>query len=83
APAVSGRRIALEIRAGDRPGLLSVIGQALAQCEARLWNAKITTVGERAEDVFFITDATNRPLEDAAARERLRQTLLERIGETE
>jgi [protein-PII] uridylyltransferase len=28
----------------------------------RLQNAKIATFGERAEDVFFLTDAGNRPL---------------------
>ena len=78
---LSGRRTALDIRTGDRPGLLSLIGQALAQCEIRLWNAKITTVGERAEDVFFITDSHNRPLDDAAARERLRTALLSQLNE--
>ena len=78
-----GRRTVLEIRTGDRPGLLSLIGQTLAQYDIRLWNAKITTVGERAEDVFFVTDAGNRPLDDAAARERLRTALLTRLGEVE
>ena len=79
----SGRRTVLEIRAGDRPGLLSLIGRALAQYDIRLWNAKITTVGERAEDVFFVTDAGNRPLNDAAARERLRAALLACLGEAQ
>ncbi|MDE2024465.1 MAG: [protein-PII] uridylyltransferase [Gammaproteobacteria bacterium] len=78
---LSGRRTALEIRAGDRPGLLSLIGQALAQCEIRLWNAKITTVGERAEDVFFITDSNNRPLDNPETRERLRTVLLTKLDE--
>lgn len=77
----SGRRTVLEIRAGDRPGLLSLIGRALAQCDIRLWNAKITTVGERAEDVFFITDAANRPLDDTAACEQLRNILLAHLSE--
>ena len=75
------RRTVLEIVAGDRPGLLSQIGQALKACGVRLQNAKITTVGERAEDVFFVTDAQHRPLDDLAARERLRAALLDRIGE--
>ena len=75
------RRTVLEIVAGDRPGLLSQIGQALKACGIRLQNAKITTVGERAEDVFFVTDAQHRPLDDLAARERLREVLLDRIGE--
>ena len=73
-------RTVLEITAGDRPGLLSQIGQALKACGLRLQNAKITTVGERAEDVFFITDAAHRPL-DEAARGRLHGALLDRIGD--
>jgi len=75
------RRTVLEITAGDRPGLLSQIGQALKACGVRLQNAKITTVGERAEDVFFITDAAHQPLSDPAAREALRGALMARIGE--
>ena len=75
------RRTVLEITAGDRPGLLSQIGQALKACSVRLQNAKITTVGERAEDVFFVTDAEHRPLSDPAAREDLRAAILARIGE--
>jgi len=56
-------RTLMEVIAADRPGLLSVIGWALADCKVRLQNAKIATFGERAEDVFFLTDAGNRPLE--------------------
>ena len=36
--------------------------------------ARIVTVGERAEDVFYLADAENRPL-DAGTRERLRASL--------
>jgi [protein-PII] uridylyltransferase len=74
------RRTVLEITAGDRPGLLSQIGQALKACGLRLQNAKITTVGERAEDVFFVTDVQHRPL-DAQSRDSLRDALLIRIGD--
>jgi [protein-PII] uridylyltransferase len=55
-------RTVMEVIAGDRPGLLSAIGWALADCKVRLQNAKIATFGERAEDVFFVTDAGNRAL---------------------
>ena len=75
-------RTVLEITAGDRPGLLSQIGQALKAGGLKLQNAKITTVGERAEDVFFITDDARHPLDDPAARDRLRAALLARIGES-
>ena len=58
----SNARTVMEIIAGDRPGLLSAVGWALADSKVRLQNAKIATFGERAEDVFFVTDAGNRPL---------------------
>ncbi|MDE2234674.1 MAG: [protein-PII] uridylyltransferase [Gammaproteobacteria bacterium] len=81
APNPFNGRTVLEIHTSDRPGLLSLIGEALADCNIRLWNAKITTVGERAEDVFFITDTDNQPFADAAMRMRLRTALLTRLGE--
>jgi [protein-PII] uridylyltransferase len=74
-------RTVLEISAADRPGLLSLIGQALGQCRVRLQNAKITTIGERAEDVFFITDFHNHPILDPTVREQLRSALISRLGE--
>lgn len=68
-------RSLVEVVAPDRPGLLVCIGIAFADCGVRLQNAKIATYGERAEDVFFVTDRGNRPL-DAQAKERLRRRLL-------
>ena len=51
------RRSVLELTAGDRPGLLSDIGRVLMEQHLQLHDAKIMTVGERAEDVFYITAA--------------------------
>ncbi len=58
----NGRTI-LEVVAGDRPGLLSEIGKVFWDQKVELHGAKIMTVGERAEDVFSVTDETGRPLE--------------------
>jgi [protein-PII] uridylyltransferase len=66
----NGRSV-LELTAGDRPGLLCDVGKVLMQEGVELHAAKIMTVGERAEDVFYLTDLGNRPLADDAA-ERLR-----------
>ncbi|MDZ7736444.1 MAG: hypothetical protein U5P41_10335 [Gammaproteobacteria bacterium] len=52
----SNNRTILQVSAADRPGLLSRVGVALRFCGARLQGAKIATYGERAEDIFFITD---------------------------
>jgi [protein-PII] uridylyltransferase len=55
-------RTILELIAGDRPGLLSQIGKVLMQQQVYLHDAKIVTVGERAEDVFYVTDERGQPL---------------------
>ena len=65
----SNRRTVMEVIAADRPGLLARIGWALADARVRIRNAKIATFGERAEDVFYITDAHDRPLSDARLEE--------------
>jgi [protein-PII] uridylyltransferase len=57
-------RTVMELITADRPGLLSQIGRAFADCDIRLWNAKIATLGARAEDVYYITDLANKPLTD-------------------
>ena len=57
----NGRTI-LEVVAGDRPGLLSEIGKVLWEQRVDLQGAKIMTVGERAEDVFYVRDESGRAL---------------------
>ncbi len=58
----ANKRTVMEVITRDRPGLLGKIGWALADCGLRLQNAKITTFGERAEDIFFIADQQDQPL---------------------
>jgi len=66
ADAANGRTL-VEVVAGDRPGLLSEIGQVFWDQDVELHGAKIMTVGERAEDVFTVSDDAGRPLEPARA----------------
>jgi [protein-PII] uridylyltransferase len=73
-------RLVLELTAGDRPGLLCEVGKVLMAERVELHAAKIMTVGERAEDVFYLTDFDNRPLSNAAA-ERLRDRLVQALDE--
>lgn len=71
-------RTAMELITGDRPGLLAQVGYAFAHCGVRLQNAKIATMGERAEDVFFLTDRNNHALDEATRhclQDRLRRLL--------
>jgi [protein-PII] uridylyltransferase len=72
------QRSVLELVAGDRPGLLCDVGKVLVDERSEIHAAKIMTVGERAEDVFYVTDFDNRPLDEAAAR-RLRDRLAQAL----
>jgi [protein-PII] uridylyltransferase len=61
-------RTILELIAADRPGLLSEVGKVFKAERIAINGAKIMTVGERAEDVFYITDSDGRILSDEACR---------------
>ena len=75
------QRTVMELVTGDRPGLLSKIGQALMKCGVYLQNAKIATIGERVEDVFFISEKNKAPITDEARLEQLRQTIIEYLND--
>ncbi|HEU0224488.1 MAG TPA: [protein-PII] uridylyltransferase [Steroidobacteraceae bacterium] len=79
--AENGRTI-LEVVAGDRPGLLSEIGKVLWSQRVELHGAKIMTVGERAEDVFYVTDEAGRLLDDTR-RSSLAEALQQALGPRE
>jgi [protein-PII] uridylyltransferase len=75
----ANQRTVLYLTTTDRPGLLSLVGQAFALCAVRLISAKIATVGALAEDTFFITDRADRPIEDGPLRDCLVGALCERL----
>ena len=55
----------LDIIAGDRPGLLAKIAFIFLQLGIDLHNAKINTLGNRAEDSFLISDKHHQALNTA------------------
>ncbi len=71
-------RTVLELIAGDRPGLLSEIGRVLLAERVDVVTARIMTIGERAEDVFYVTDEQGRQLADDK-RLRLEEQLHEAL----
>ena len=62
-------RTVLELVAADRPGLLLQVGKVFEEQRVALHNAKIATLGERAEDVFFITTLNHRRLNESRCAE--------------
>ncbi len=71
------QRTILNITAYDRPGLLSRIATALSQCDIQIQNARIATYGERAEDIFFISNTQNQPVSDEKQIKCMKKNILE------
>lgn len=59
---VTRNRTILTVRTADRSGLLARIAKAFAESNIIMHNAKITTMGERVKDIFFITHLNNQPI---------------------
>ncbi len=55
-------RTMIEIITGDQPGILCEVGKILRKHRLAIQTAKIMTVGERAEDVFYVTTADGKPI---------------------
>jgi len=76
----SGQYTVMEIVSQDRPGLLYQVAKALHDCKVKLVSAKVSTVGERAEDTFFITDRDDNPVNTSKQRKCLRDRLTQALG---
>ena len=77
-PGTTDGQTVFELVTADRPGLLSKVGQVFIQQGINITSAKIMTIGERAEDVFYINDLSGKPLSAKALDNlagALRQTL--------
>jgi len=71
----------LEVASPDRPGLLARLGKIFMDFNIELQAAKIQTLGERVEDVFFITDENQQPIADPGHCEAIQQAIRDELDE--
>ena len=73
---LSARHTVLEVSGLDRPGLLYDLTTALAKLNLNIASAHIATFGEKAVDVFYVTDLTNAKVVSTQRQLAIRKALL-------
>ncbi len=76
----ANQRTIVEVIAQDQPGLLAKIAMAMVDCDIKLQNAKIATFGEKAEDIFFVTDSNGDPILNQSIQNNLKNNILEALS---
>ncbi|RXF75597.1 [protein-PII] uridylyltransferase [Hansschlegelia zhihuaiae] len=75
----SDRHTVIELVGLDRPGLLYELTDALSKLNLNIASAHVATFGERAVDVFYVTDLTGAKIANAnrqaAVRTRMKSVL--------
>jgi len=77
------RHTIIELITTDHAGLLSKIGRAFIQQNVNLQSAKITTIGCRAEDMFYITDQQLQPITDKEKQNLISEEMLKMLNTDE
>jgi [protein-PII] uridylyltransferase len=73
----SSRYTVVEVNARDRAALLSSLGEALFQSKLTIHSAHIATYGERAVDVFYLTNRDGTKVENPARIKALQSRLMD------
>ena len=70
----------IEVQALDRPGLLFDLSRVLSDLGLDISSAHIATFGEKAVDVFYVTDASRKKVTAEEAKHHVRDKLLEMLS---
>ena len=71
----------VELTTLDRPGLLAEIGKIFLEHGVNILGARIATLGEKVEDVFYITKPGGGIIDDESVLTRLKSTLKSRLDD--
>ncbi|VVS97310.1 (Protein-PII) uridylyltransferase / (Protein-PII)-UMP uridylyl-removing enzyme [Sphingomonas sp. EC-HK361] len=78
----SNRFTVVEVNARDRPALLNQLAHALFQSKVTIHSAHVATYGERAVDVFYLTDLTGDKIASVTKLRALEKRLLDAAAGT-
>ncbi|MGD9671115.1 MAG: [protein-PII] uridylyltransferase [Hyphomicrobiaceae bacterium] len=74
---LSNQFTVIEVACRDRPGLLYDLTSALSDLNLDISSAHITTFGEKAVDVFYVTDLTSKKIVSDARQKSIENVLIE------
>ncbi|MBY0611586.1 MAG: [protein-PII] uridylyltransferase [Beijerinckiaceae bacterium] len=77
---LSDRFTVVEVTGLDRPGLLYELTTALGKLSLNIASARIVTYGEKAVDVFYVTDLTGGQIVNASRQSAVKRRILEVFG---
>ncbi|MFG1418824.1 [protein-PII] uridylyltransferase [Xanthobacter sp. V0B-10] len=72
----SNRHTVVEVSGLDRPGLLFALTNTLSRLNLNIASAHVATFGERAVDVFYVTDLMGAKITGAARQSAIRRALV-------
>jgi [protein-PII] uridylyltransferase len=78
----SNKQTVIEINGRDRVGLLHDLTEALFELNLNIASAHVTTFGEKAIDVFYVTDLTGAKIESESRAKKIEDTLLGVLNKT-
>jgi [protein-PII] uridylyltransferase len=77
---LSNQFTVVQVSGLDRPGLLYELTSTLSDLNLDITSAHITTFGEKAVDVFYVTDLTNKKITDPRRQKAIEERLLAVLG---
>jgi [protein-PII] uridylyltransferase len=77
---LSNQFTVVEVSGLDRPGLLFELTNTLSDLSLDITSAHITTFGEKAVDVFYVTDLTGKQISSPQRQKAIKERLMAVLG---
>lgn len=78
---ILNHRTIMEMTTVDRPGLLYIIAQLIAEANLQVTHAKISTLGERVEDIFYLSDDRHQAVRDSGLLKTLETNIINTLDQ--
>jgi [protein-PII] uridylyltransferase len=63
----------------DRPGLLSIVANVISTLHINITHAKISTLGEKIDDIFYLSTPEGKNITDQAVLDQLESRMIKAL----